>query len=122
MNKIEAVTVALLAISAATAANAATTGGSATASSSFSLTTTDCEGLKEAVTIQLSAANFGAVSCPSASTAGVGVANMKGKGKRYGASSNGGAITENTDTSIVDATTAAAAAATAAGAAAGSSG
>jgi|JI102314DRNA_FD_contig_51_2279633_length_546_multi_2_in_0_out_0_2 hypothetical protein len=119
MNKIQAVSIALLAISAATTANAATTGGNATQATSFSLTTTDCTGLKEAVTIQLSAANFGNVNCPSATTAGVGVANMKGKGKSYSASSSGGAITEGSFTDMTQ-SGAEAAAATAATAAASS--
>jgi hypothetical protein len=94
MKKIQTVSFALLAFFAVSAANAATTGGSPTAASSIALTTADCSGLKEDVTIQLSSANFGSVTCPDAATVGVGVANMKGKGNSYAASSNGGAVTE----------------------------
>ncbi len=123
MKKIQTVSFALLAFFAVSAANAATSGGSATAADSFSLTTGDCTGLKEDVTIQLSAANFGAVTCPDATTAGVGVANMKGKGYSYGASSNGGAITQypttGSPTPFADSTAAGTAASDAATAAAG---
>ena len=94
MNKIQAVSIALLAISAASVANAATTGGSLTAASTIAVSTTDCPSLKEAVELKLSSANFGAVSCPNASTGAVAVANEKGKGISYSASSNGGALVE----------------------------
>ena len=121
MNKIQAVSLALLAISSSAYAGT-TSGGSATAATSVAVSTTDCTGLKEAVTVQLSAGNFGAVNCPSATASGVGVANMKGKGKSFAASSNGGALTEGTFT-ITSGTDggAGAAASTAASTAAGAS-
>lgn len=124
MNKIQAVSVALLALSAASLAHAgSTTGGNLTAAATMNIDSTTCAGLKEAVKVQLSAANAGVVDCPSASAAGVGVANAKGKGRSYGASSSGGAITEGTFTpsDLGAASTAAGTAATTASAAASSS-
>ena len=94
MNKIQAVSFALLAISSTAYATGTTSGGAAT-SSTVAVSTTVCDGLKEAVSIQLSANNYGEVNCPSATAAGVGVANLKGAGRSYGASSNGGALSEN---------------------------
>ena len=97
MNKIQAVSIALLAISAATSAQAAGVGGGTLgAASSIAVPSATCTGLKEDVTIQLSANNFGYIDCPSATASGAAVGNGKGKGKAYSASSSGGAIVETT--------------------------
>ena len=104
----------LVALSSAAMAGEGTVRPSGSTPGSADLTQTNCEIIAstETAKIRLSKDVEGAYNC-SSTAAGFGTAHPQGKGKRFGASSNGGAIDERTAT-ISDADTASTAAAAAA--------